>query len=407
MLKSKILFIMTGSIACYKACSILSKLKQNGHEIKVVMSPSSLKFVGAATIEGLTGAVPITEMYSSGQMMDHIHLIRWADLIIAAPATANYINKIAYGLGDDLLTTIFLAHDFKKPFLIAPAMNTMMYLHPTTQASLEKLKSMGVEILETASGVLACGEVGYGRLLEPELIVHEIKLRLTGEASASVALKEEMLAQKKIRVLITSGGTIEPIDDIRVITNISTGNSASQIADTLTDSGVEVTYLHANSAQMPMFAHRSVSFKTFNDLEKRLTEEITNTKYDWIIHMAAVSDYSVVPVSGKLNSDQDELTLKLKRNPKLIDLIKKLSPTSHLVGFKLTSTTDPVVVDQKVNLLFKNSNCDFVVQNDWNDIKKNIRHYNFYSEVEKPVSLKSTEELSSTLFQKMISTESL
>ena len=407
MLKSKILFIMTGSIACYKACSILSKLKQNGHEIKVVMSPSSLKFVGAATIEGLTGAVPITEMYSSGQMMDHIHLIRWADLIIAAPATANYINKIAYGLGDDLLTTIFLAHDFKKPFLIAPAMNTMMYLHPTTQASLEKLKSMGVEILETASGVLACGEVGYGRLLEPELIVHEIKLRLTGEASASVALKEEMLAQKKIRVLVTSGGTIEPIDDIRVITNISTGNSASQIADTLTDSGVEVTYLHANSAQMPMFAHRSVSFKTFNDLEKRLTEEITNTKYDWIIHMAAVSDYSVVPVSGKLNSDQDELTLKLKRNPKLIDLIKKLSPTSHLVGFKLTSTTDPVVVDQKVNLLFKNSNCDFVVQNDWNDIKKNIRHYNFYSEVEKPVSLKSTEELSSTLFQKMISTESL
>ena len=176
---------MTGSIACYKACSVLSKLKQNGHQVKTVMSEASQKFIGPATIEGLTGEAPITDMYASGQIMDHINLVRWADLIIVAPATANYINKISYGLGDDLLTTLFLAHDFKKPFLIAPAMNTMMYSHPTTQASIKKLKDMGVEILETASGVLACGEVGYGRLLEPDLILKEIELHLKNKIQSS------------------------------------------------------------------------------------------------------------------------------------------------------------------------------------------------------------------------------
>ena len=109
---------MTGSIACYKACSIASSLQQKGYQVKTVLSPSSLEFIGAATLEGLTGEPPITNMYQSGSVMDHIHLARWADLIIVAPATANYINKIAHGIGDDLLTTLFLAHDFKKPFLI-------------------------------------------------------------------------------------------------------------------------------------------------------------------------------------------------------------------------------------------------------------------------------------------------
>ena len=119
---------MTGSIACYKSCSVISKLKQKGHSLKVVLSPSSLQFIGAATIEGLIGEPPITDMYSTGYVMDHISLVRWADLILAAPATANYITKISNGIGDDLLTTLFLAHDFEKPFLIAPAMNTKMYL---------------------------------------------------------------------------------------------------------------------------------------------------------------------------------------------------------------------------------------------------------------------------------------
>ncbi|MFN8945847.1 MAG: flavoprotein, partial [Pseudobdellovibrionaceae bacterium] len=128
---------------------------QKGFDIEVIMTPSCLKFVGTSTVEGLTGKPPLVDMYDPGFVMDHIHLQRWADLILVAPATAHFINRIALGIGDDLASTLFLAHDFQKPFLIAPAMNTKMYLHPTTQKSMQSLKEMGVHILEAASGVLA------------------------------------------------------------------------------------------------------------------------------------------------------------------------------------------------------------------------------------------------------------
>ncbi|MBC7420844.1 MAG: bifunctional phosphopantothenoylcysteine decarboxylase/phosphopantothenate--cysteine ligase CoaBC [Bdellovibrio sp.] len=407
MLKSKILFIMTGSIACFKACAVLSKLKQAGHSIKVVMSPSSLQFVGAATIEGLTGEAPITDMYTQGQIMDHINLNRWADLVIVAPATANYINKIAYGLGDDLLTTLFLAHDFKKPFLVTPAMNTMMYLHPTTQASIKKLKEMNVEILETASGVLACGEVGHGRLLEPELIVQEIEKRLNNTSASNS--KTVQSQAKQIKVLITSGGTVEPIDDVRVITNTSTGKTGAQIASDLTETGISVTYLHAESAAKPEFADHFIAFTQFSDLSEKLEQTLKQTKYDWVIHLAAVSDYSVIPTTGKIDSSENELTLKLKKNPKLIEMIKRVNPNTQLVGFKLTSTTDTKLIEQKVATLFEKAHCDFVVQNNWSDIKNNLRQFSLYSGVNEknPVKISNVNELSSILFQKMIEMESL
>lgn len=407
MFKSNILFIMTGSIACFKACAALSKLKQAGHNIKVVMSPSSLKFIGAATIEGLAGTPPITDMYATGQMMDHINLNRWADLVIVAPATANFINKIAHGLGDDLLTTLFLAHDFRRPFLITPAMNTMMYLHPTTQNSIKLLKNMGVEILETASGVLACGEVGYGRLLEPELIVQEIEKRLHKANPSSIP--RTVRQSTNLKVLITSGGTREPIDNVRVITNTSTGQTGVQIAEYLSDAGIEVTYLHAESATKPARAHKFISFNTYQDLSEKLQDELKISQYNWIIHLAAISDYSVIPTEGKMDSQVDEFVLKFKKNPKLIELIKQLSPKSHLVGFKLTSTTDDRVVNQKVSSLFEKAKCDIVVHNDWNDIKNNLRQFTVFSEPndQKPLNAANVNELNSLLFQKMVEKESL
>jgi phosphopantothenoylcysteine decarboxylase / phosphopantothenate---cysteine ligase len=402
----KILFIMTGSIASYKACGVISRLKQNGHNLKVVMSPSSLNFVGKATIEGLTGETPITDMYADGQVMDHIHLVRWADLILVAPATAHYINRISNGIGDDLLTTLFLAHDFKKPFLIAPAMNTMMYLHPTTQRSIKKLKEMNIEILEAASGVLACGEVGYGRLLEPDLIVKEVELRLNSSFTATATAPVQK--SKNIQVLITAGGTSEPIDDIRVITNRSTGKTASVLADHLVESGFEVTFLHSENSLKPKNPTQTVTFTTFNDLQSKLETELKRSSYDWVIHTAAVSDYSVQPTEGKISSDADEITLKLKRNPKLIDQIKKISPKTKLVGFKLTSTTDPKTITEKVGKLFSNAHCDFVVQNDWSDIKNNKRIFNVYSaQSVQPDSIEGLDELSATLFHKILAKETL
>ena len=139
MSPSRILFIMSGSIACYKACQLVSKLVQKGHDVQVVATASALKFIGNATIEGLTGKPVISDLFSSGNVMDHIHLARWADLVIIAPATADFINKMSAGISSDLASSLFLAHDFKKPLLIAPAMNTSMYLHPTTQESVKKL----------------------------------------------------------------------------------------------------------------------------------------------------------------------------------------------------------------------------------------------------------------------------
>lgn len=399
-----ILIILTGSIACYKACTVISNLKQKGHAIKVVLSPSSLEFIGLSTIEGLIGEPAITDMYSSGHVMDHINLERWADLILVAPGTANYINKIANGLGDDLLTTLFLAHDFKKPFLIAPAMNTKMYLHPVTQGSIEKLKQMGIEILETASGVLACGELGSGKLLDPELIVAEVERKLLPpkEESSNASIQA---SGKKLKILITSGGTSEPIDDVRVISNRSSGKTAATLANILSETGLEVTYLHSLNAEKAKNNCQLRSYETFADLQKLLAAELQNTDFDFVIHAAAVSDYSVQNQSGKISSEAEELVLNLKRNPKLIDSIKKISPRTSLIAFKLTSGADDTQISNKVSSLFKSSHCSFVIQNDWQDIKNKKYKYRIFTADLNFITIETTENLGTFIFQQIMTEE--
>lgn len=390
---------MTGSIACYKACSVVSSLHQKGYTVKVVLSPSSLHFIGASTIEGLTGQPAITEMYAAGSTMDHIKLDRWADLILVAPATANFINKIANGIGDDLLTTLFLAHDFKKPFLLAPAMNTMMYQHPTTQESLKKLISYGVEILETASGVLACGEIGYGRLLDPPLIVHEIETRLAYHQRQTAASNSKPKINPLKKVLITAGGTTQPIDDIRSITNTSTGKTAAFIADQLIESGVDVHFLHAKNSALPANECIKSTFFTFDELSNELNKILKLHSFDAILHLAAVSDYSVVKQHGKISSDAEDVHIKLIKNKKLVNEIKKINADTILIGFKLTSLEDQSLITEKVNKLFKEAKCDYVVQNDWNDIKNNDHKFKFYNPSLGFEPLKNVQELSLKIFQ--------
>lgn len=391
-----ILMILTGSIACYKACTVISQLKQKGYTLKVVLSKNSQEFIGRSTIEGLTGEAPITDMYAQGHNMDHINLMRWADLILVAPATANYINKIAHGLGDDLLTTLFLAHDFTKPFMIAPAMNTKMYLHPTTQNSIEILKKMNIEILETASGVLACGEVGSGKLLEPDLLIQEV------EKYFQPIAKYLSRPLSSLKVLITAGGTSEPIDDVRVITNRSTGRTAATIADALIKAGVSVTYLHSHTAFKPENSCELLSFDSFQDLQISLTKKLEETSYYAIIHAAAISDYSVLPQIGKIDSARDEILMTLKKNPKLINEIKKISPQSKLFGFKLTSTSDDTIINKKVISLFETGNCDWVIQNNWSDIKNKDYIYKLFDKTMVHQNISGLQNLSSIIFQKLI-----
>ncbi len=180
MSRSKVLFFLTGSIACYKACTVISRLSQAGVSVQTVATPAALKFVGPATLEGLSGQPLFSDMWISGRALDHINCAREADLAIVCPATANTINRLAAGLADDLTGSLFLAWEHgKKPWYIVPAMNTYMFQHPATQSSLEKLSGWGVRVIEPAEGMLACGETGAGRLAEPDLVTNQI-LRALG-----------------------------------------------------------------------------------------------------------------------------------------------------------------------------------------------------------------------------------
>lgn len=170
-----VLVLLTGSIACFKACTVISRLAQAGVTVQTVATPAALRFVGTSTLEGLSGRPVFTDVFAEGRALDHIELARAADLALVCPATANTINRLAAGLADDPVGTLFLAWELKtKPWWIAPAMNTWMWSHPSTTASVEKLKSWGVRVLDPADGALACGEIGPGRLAEPEQIVAEV-----------------------------------------------------------------------------------------------------------------------------------------------------------------------------------------------------------------------------------------
>ena len=205
---SKIVFVLTGSIAAYKACDALSRLVQLGHRVRTVATPSALKFVGAATLEGLSGERVLSDLFEPGSALEHIDLGRWADAVVVCPATANTINRFAAGLSDDLPGALFLAHDRSKPFLVAPAMNPAMWSHPATRESVCRLAGWGVRFIAVGSGRTACGELGDGRLAEPADIVAAVEAALPGPRPPAV--------------LVTSGGTAEPMDGVRVITNLST-----------------------------------------------------------------------------------------------------------------------------------------------------------------------------------------
>lgn len=382
---ARILVMMSGSISAYKVCHVLSRLKQAGHDVEVVASSAALRFLGEATIEGLTGRPVHHSMFGTGAHMAHIHLIRWADVAIVCPATANTINKLSHGVGDDLITTLFLAHDFAKPWLIAPAMNTKMYHHPVTQQAVQKLRAMGCEILETASGVLACGEVGDGKLLDSELLLQEILRRIPKERSHTEVVERSPsnvdIARKpgrRRRILITSGGTQEPIDPVRAITNTSTGRTGAQIAETFLGLGHTVHFVSAQNSIQPAVTElgaqdRFVSkhFRTFQDLSHELQSELRQNDFDAVVHAAAVSDYALADgPSLTKNDSSEEMVLHLKKNPKLLNFLRGWSKNQNvqIVAFKLTGTPDHAERMARLQQLIENSRPDFVVLNEQSEL---------------------------------------
>jgi phosphopantothenoylcysteine decarboxylase/phosphopantothenate--cysteine ligase len=359
---SNIAFVLTGSIAGYKACDAISRLVQLGHRVRAVATESALRFVGAATLEGLTGEKVLTGLFEPGSAMEHIHLTRWADAVVVCPATANTLNRFAAGLADDLAGALFLAHDRSKPFLVAPAMNPAMWQHPATQESVAKLGRWGVRFIPVGEGRMACGEVGEGRLAEPADIVAAIEASLARPA-------------RRLRILVTSGGTAEPLDGVRVITNASTGRTGSDIARRMVRGGHAVVLLRArNSAQAPAGCRDEV-FSTFADLDAALARILSSEPFDAVIHAAAVSDFAVEevlvrgtrrpPSPGKLDSDSAPV-ICLRPNPKLVDSLRSrsLNGSVRIVAFKLTHGLDREEALGAVHSLFARSGADLVVQND-------------------------------------------
>lgn len=367
----RILFMMSGSIACAKATSLISAWRKDGHTVRVAATPSVREFVGPATLEGLSGAPVFGDTFEAGRAMDHIELARWAELVVVCPATANLLAKFANGIADDAVSTLWQATWARGvPQFLAPAMNTHMWDYPATRENVERLRGWGVHVLPTAEGELACGETGAGRLLEPE----EIRRRV-----------EELLQQDRPgrgrRVLVTGGGTREPIDAVRYIGNHSTGRTAAVLADELAARGFEVTWLGGAGALEPGPAVRRRRYVTFQDLSDGLESLLGETRYDAVIHAAAVSDFSVDRAGGdasglKLPSGQ-ALSLSLTPNPKLLKRLRGWSRNADLVvvGFKLTVGAGDAAVDTAVGRLFADGACDFVVHNDFERISSKRHAY--------------------------------
>lgn len=168
MSQSKVLLQITGSIAAFKAATLASLLTQDGFEVQCVATAGGLEFIGESTLEGLTGRPVLSDLFERGRALEHISLVDWADLLLVYPATANHVTRLRAGLADDLIGCLFLVNNFRKPYWLAPAMNSNMFAHPAVTEALSTLASWGCRVLPTGEGRMACGSVGYGRVLEPE-----------------------------------------------------------------------------------------------------------------------------------------------------------------------------------------------------------------------------------------------
>ena len=363
MLKSKFLFFITGSIAAFKAAQVVSRLVQDGHEVQCLATASALRFIGAATFEGLTGKKVLSDLWESGRAMDHIHLSRWADAGVVCPASANTIAQMALGLTSDVVSATLLAWPQGKPLFVFPAMNLAMLSAQATQRHLQTLRERGVQVALTGSGALACGETGEGRLLEPDEIL-------------AMITQGSPLKQK---ILITGGATRESIDGIRFISNVSTGRTAAELCDRLSTLGWNVTYLHGQQARQPGSSVYKLNFSDFNSLNQQLRDELSRESYHAVIHCAAVSDFAVATVNGAAPGSSEklksggELALMLKPTVKILPNLKEYSRDKNIrvVGFKLTLNATEEEQTRAASAIL-GGGVDAVVGNDWAQVSGGV-----------------------------------
>jgi phosphopantothenoylcysteine decarboxylase/phosphopantothenate--cysteine ligase len=316
----RLLLGLTGGVAAYKAAELARLLIHDGMDVQAIMTQSACHFVGTATLQALTGKPVFTELWdaSIANSMAHIDLSRNVDAILIAPASADFIAKLAHGLADDLLSTLCLARDC--PLLIAPAMNRQMWDNPATQRNLAKLRHDNVAILGPASGTQACGETGMGRMLE----AHEL-------AETLRSFFQPRLLQGK-RVLITAGPTYEAIDAVRGITNSSSGKMGYAVARAALEAGAEVILISGPVCLDAPPAAKVLRVTSAQDMLGAVENEISGA--DIFISVAAVADYRAKSTSKqKTKKTNNNITLELIPNPDILEYAAGLPDSPFCVGF--------------------------------------------------------------------------
>ena len=354
MLKGKtVLLGVTGGIACYKSAGLASALVKQGANVQVLMTRNATEFIGPHTFESLTGNRVSVDTFDRNYQfqVEHIALADQADLVLVAPATANVLAKLAHGLADDMLTTTVLACDCPK--IAAPAMNTRMYENPVTQDNLALLRRYGWEIVEPASGRLACGAVGMGKMPEPEELL---------EAVDHAVRYEKDLAG--LRLLVTAGPTREALDPVRFLSNHSSGKMGYAVARAASDRGAEVTLVTGPTALKPPAFVETVEVTSAQEMFDAVTRRAQ--EQDIIVKAAAVADYRPAEYSeNKLKKGEgDPLSLPLERTRDiLLWLGEHKKPGQFLCGFSME--TERLLENSRKKL--KKKNLDMVAANSLNE----------------------------------------
>ncbi|QOJ25000.1 MAG: bifunctional phosphopantothenoylcysteine decarboxylase/phosphopantothenate--cysteine ligase CoaBC [Gammaproteobacteria bacterium] len=319
--KKRLLLGVTGGVAAYKAAELARLLVQDGMDVHTVMTQAACRFVGPVTFQSLTGHAVYTDLWGANaiQNMAHINLSRSADMILVAPASADFIAKLAHGSADDLLTTVCLARDC--PLMIAPAMNRQMWENPATQRNISLLRQDGIKIIGPDSGEQACGEVGMGRMLEAAELAQAVQ----------AAVHATALLQDK-NVLITAGPTFEAIDAVRGITNRSSGKMGYAVARAAAEAGAVVTLISGPVCLAPPAVDKFIPVVSAEDMLRAVQAEIAQT--DIFISVAAVADYRVENASQqKIKKSASNLVLELVPNPDILKTVSNLSKPPFCVGF--------------------------------------------------------------------------
>lgn len=324
----KILLGLTGGIACYKSAEFARAMIKAGASVQVVMTDGAKEFITPLTMQALTGHTVYSNQWDKqiDNNMPHIDLTRQMDAVVIAPCTANFISKLANGLGDDLLSTMCLARPAHIPFIVAPAMNAEMWKKPATQRNLNQLKEDGTLIMGPASGFQACGEIGDGRMLEPAQMLEEV----------IAALQPKVLQNR--RVLITAGPTFEPIDPVRGITNRSSGKMGYAIARAAREAGANVTLISGPTALDTPYGVDRVDVMTAIEMRDAVMSHISHQ--DIFISVAAVADWRVANASDqkiKKNKNGDKPALEFAENPDILASIAALPDPPYCVGFAAES----------------------------------------------------------------------